>query len=400
LTKSDVTVRTRVYPLVSNIEDGECAQRVSYHGTNYQICSSSWESYYNVHVVSRSALEKELGGQLTEQDLKSAYLADSATSFASYRLPLYFAIEVAFLTAWLTGLVLLLRRIRTPLLVAPFVVLAGAVAWMFVLIYSPAFYDADWFYQRIALEEFIGGRGPLGLSFRAVMAIAVPLTAICLPLYLVTVFVGGVRRVSGLTAARAWMSVAGVLLAALAIQLGVERQRYIALRERAKAAFRESELALSAEALTAVKADPALAQRGAELLRSNVLAPSARDAAEAFLVGAAFVDEAQVFIPLGEGWHAFFLRNAVYRYGDVRQLKSENITQNDYDVIEPLLRTGEPSETPFWRYLGSPYLAGRDFYDADHRMTAIALMSFDNRPRSASEFRAWWQLFGELVFGA
>jgi hypothetical protein len=181
LTESEVTVRTRVYPLVSDVSLGECSRRATYRNTIYQICSSSWEGYHNVHVVSRGALEKELGRRLTEQDLMPDYLADSIASFASNRLPLYFATEVAFLTAWFTGLFSLLRRIRNPLLVPPVVTVAGIGALLFVPYYSPAFIDADWFYQRIALEEVIGGRGPLGLSFLAVMAVAVPLRALCVP---------------------------------------------------------------------------------------------------------------------------------------------------------------------------------------------------------------------------
>jgi hypothetical protein len=400
LTASEVTVRTRVYPLVSDVSLGECSRRATYRNTIYQICSSSWEGYHNVHVVSRGALEKELGRRLTERDLTPDYLGDSIASFASNRLPLYFATEVAFLTAWLTGLISLLRRIRNPLLVPPLVSVAGMGALLFVPYYSPAFIDADWFYQRIALEEVIGGRGPLGLSFLAVMVVAVPLTALCLPLYALTLAVRGLRRVSGLTATRVWMAVTGVLIAALSTELGVEYQRYWAERQRTVEALNRFESALGARALTVLKTDPALTKQGVEFLKSRALAPSAEATTESIVSAAGPAQEGRVFIPLDGGWYAFLWTNAHFKYGDVRQLRGTDGTEvNDYDVVEHLVRTGEPYETSFWQYLGSTYLAGRAFNGTEHRITAVALVGSETEPLDALQFRWWWRLFfGRTMF--
>lgn len=198
LTGSEAIIRTRVYPLISDVSLGECSRRATHRGTTYQVCSTSWEGYHNLHVMSRGALEKELGRRLTEQDLTPDYLSDSIASFASNRIPMYFATEVAFLTALSTGLVSLLRRVRNLLLVPPLITVAGIGASFFVYYYSPAFVDADWFYQRIALEELIGGRGPLGLSFSVVMAVTALLTVLCLPLYALTWSFRGLRLTSGL----------------------------------------------------------------------------------------------------------------------------------------------------------------------------------------------------------
>jgi hypothetical protein len=196
------------------------------------------------------------------------------------------------------------------------------------------------------------------------------------------------------------MIVTGVLLAAFSIQLGVEYQRYSAERQRSVEAFNRLESALAASTLAALKTDPALATPDVEFLKSRVLAPSAEAAAESIVSAAAPAEEGRVFIPLDRGWHAFLWTNAHFKYGDVRQLKGSNGAEViDYDLVEHLLRTGEPYESSFWRYLGSTYLAGRAFNDSNNRITAVALMGSEMEPLDAFKFRWWWRLFlGRTMF--
>ena len=198
LTDKTAEVSTRVYPLVSSVDLGECWAGGRHSGVDYQFCSSSWEDYHNVHRVGRAALERELGRSLSAADVQffvPGYApTGSKPSFASHRLFAYFVSEVVFLTALLSGIALALRRVRSVLLVPPILTAAAVVSALFVLIYSPAFVDADYFYQRIAVEELMGGRGPLGVIFTAVWTIMPPLSLVSLPTYAILRIAHFVRR--------------------------------------------------------------------------------------------------------------------------------------------------------------------------------------------------------------
>ena len=198
LTEKTAVVSTRVYPLVSSVDLAECWPGGRHNGVDYQFCSSSWERYHNVHRVERTELERHLGRSLRVADLQPSVpgysLVGSQPSFASDRLVAYFMSEVMFLTALLTALVLALRRVRSWLLVPAVFTVAAAASAIFVFFYSPAFVDADSFYQRIAIEEVLGGRGPVGVAFGVIWRVMPGLTVVCLPLYAVLRIPQLVRR--------------------------------------------------------------------------------------------------------------------------------------------------------------------------------------------------------------
>ena len=187
LTEKTAVVSTRVYPLVSSVDLDECWPGGRHSGLDYQFCSSSWADYHNVHRVARTELERHLGRSLSAADLQPSVpgysLVGSQPSFASDRLAAYFISEVMFLTALLTGVALALRRVPSALLAPPIFTAAAVTSAIFVFVYSPALFDADDFYQRIAIEEVLGGRGPLGFAFRLIWVLMPALTVVCLPVY-------------------------------------------------------------------------------------------------------------------------------------------------------------------------------------------------------------------------
>ena len=182
LTEKTAVVSTRVYPLVSSVDLDECWPGGRHSGLDYQFCSSSWADYHNVHRVARAELEHHLERSLRAADVQSVP-AHSHPSFVSDRLAAYFISEVMFLTALLACLALALRRVPSALLAPPIFTAAAVTSAIFVFVYSPALFDADDFYQRIAIEEVLGGRGPLGFAFRLIWVLMPALTVVCLPVY-------------------------------------------------------------------------------------------------------------------------------------------------------------------------------------------------------------------------
>jgi hypothetical protein len=386
-----VVVRTAVYLLPSDVPSGECFSKISLQGVIYSVCSSSWEDYFNVHRVDRVSLESALGKTLGTADLNLGFLSESAASFASSRLPAYFATEVLFLTTLFTGMALGLRRLRNPLLIPPLLLSANVATAIFVVWYSPAFVDADWFYQRIALEEVIGGRGPFGLASSFVWVTMVPLTVVCLPFYALTLFVRGIHRLTGWSDRAVGLTTAGVVLSVFSIQFAVEYRRYVDEHQRATQAFEHLEEAITPRNVELIKADPALSTRESEFLASGKLSPAAASAANSMLAATPVSSELRLLIPTTDGWFVYLDANPHFRYGDVRKLKSENGGELiDYDVAESLVRTAEPYEASFWQFLKADYLAGRAFH-SQGGTTVVALAGPGWTRTDAITFRSVWR---------
>lgn len=111
----------------------------------------SWNGYVLEHHVSKTALQAALGRKLRESD----WLVAGAPHRVSYRSDhwmRYVAAEFVLLTALLALGILLVRVIRWPLL--PAALLGYFALWSAVVDrFSPAFYDADFFHQRVVIED-------------------------------------------------------------------------------------------------------------------------------------------------------------------------------------------------------------------------------------------------------
>ena len=180
-------------------------------GRAWQPVSASWEGYSLRYRLDRSPLERELGGRSL-----TAFLDPGARkaklSFRSERLLLYAAFEVALLWVALLLLWLVVRRLRPHPLIAPALLLLAFCFVIVVLWYSPALWDADWFFQRWAVEPIALGllRISVPLSWSAVFS----LVALVLVLLLQLVMRGKARPAQRI--AVSWAPLVLLLLAGLA----------------------------------------------------------------------------------------------------------------------------------------------------------------------------------------
>jgi hypothetical protein len=156
LDEATALVATTVYLVKREVPPSdECRaeNHVTVGDTTYEVCSASWESFSTLHEIDRRGLENELGRSLNDADVDSTFLDKWPSSFSSYLLPLYAIVEILFLTVLLSATLLGLSRLRRRTAVLPFLAVACALPTVFTLVYSPAFLDADWFHQRIAIES-------------------------------------------------------------------------------------------------------------------------------------------------------------------------------------------------------------------------------------------------------
>jgi hypothetical protein len=181
-------------------------------GRTWQPVSASWEGYSLRYRLDRAPLERELGGRPL-----TAFLDPGARkaklSFRSERLLLYAAFEAALLWVALLLLWLIVRRLRPLPLVAPALLLLAFGFVTVVLWYSPALWDADWFFQRWAVEPI--ALGLVGISVPLLWAAAFSLVALLLVLLLQLVMRGKARPAQRI--AVSWAPAVLLLLAGLAV---------------------------------------------------------------------------------------------------------------------------------------------------------------------------------------
>jgi hypothetical protein len=103
--------------------------------------------------VPRRDYEAALGRALEPADFDPGFAVDRAVSFDPTRIPLYAAIESVFLTLWFFVLARLLLWVRRPTAFLPALHPLWMVPFYFCEVYSPAFADADWCFQRVVVEH-------------------------------------------------------------------------------------------------------------------------------------------------------------------------------------------------------------------------------------------------------
>jgi hypothetical protein len=134
---------------------------------------ANWSSYASRYRLQRLELEHALGRRLTPDAAELTMFANSKVSFDSALIPVYIVAEIMFLTVWFAVFGFAVLRLRRLSLALPFTWLWLLAPQTFVFVYSPAFFDADWFFQRVVVERIalfgmVGGMWaalPAGVSF-------------------------------------------------------------------------------------------------------------------------------------------------------------------------------------------------------------------------------------------
>lgn len=345
---------------------------VSVRGTQYAMYSASWEPYYNLHRLPRGSLEQALGRALSDSDVGAGAFAGQRVSFVSHHLYRYVLVEIAALTVLLTGLVLFFQKTRSLLLVLPALTVAAIALFLFLRVYSPAFFDADWFHQRIVVER-------LALAGFALFWLGNPvgISGLCVVLY------GLVRVGRALHARRAvsrrryWSIVGASALSIATVLLVADFMEYRRERDSARRRLDELEVGLGAPTIALVKADPALAA-GAEHQVDFYKRPVLRDEVMAKVDD--ILDRPRlephesvtVFVPL-EGAYLFLWRTAHFRYADVRTI-GRTIGQRE---VEAMLASRRSRGHGFLEHLRWPHREGRVVLDPRGEVLAVALVEQD-----------------------
>lgn len=346
----DLRIGTRLYVLPRDRSDPTHEQWVDENDSSaFRTSSATWESYYSLYRVSRADYEAALGRSLEPADFTSPrFVRESEVSFDPTRIPLYAAIEIAFLSLWLFSALKILLWIRRPTALLPPLFLLLLVPLPFVRIYAPALIDADWFFQRIVVELF-----------------ALYCFGLCALLYIPALASSGLwvlfRGVDRLAARRAastfrYRVVALWAIAALGvIGLTVEYVRY---RREAAACFSDRDFVTTRVAAgewvgALLEASEPL-PRAANLMKDPGVDDPVTRAVHAVLdaTGDRPTQNVVVLTPAtGEAGEHLFLWRRESVYADFRQLESGFANQIDAEAYDEIRRRGTYS-TSLIQWLG------------------------------------------------
>lgn len=170
-----IVLLTRDYPIrvaSPTTDTPENHGLVTLAGRSFRLESNSWENCVSRYRVARAPTEQFVGRAITQppdSELRRSRFNEDRVSFSSDWIWLYFVTEVVLLTLLFTCVVVVLFKMNW-LLWLPCLMTLQVLMMLFVRLYSPAFYDADWFHQRIVVEglalvllSLIGIAGPFGL---------------------------------------------------------------------------------------------------------------------------------------------------------------------------------------------------------------------------------------------
>ncbi|HYD34750.1 MAG TPA: hypothetical protein VD999_01640 [Vitreimonas sp.] len=390
LSSDKVTVGTTVYPLkLTEPPLDSSPSLVKYKGTFYWLGSNSWEKYYAIYTVPKSDLERELDRTVTKEEIDTEYFVNHRVSLVSEHVWFYLIFEsvvIGGILYWYWWLVyrVLKKRISWWLFIPGFT-LSGIFVFITVLIYSPAFFDGDFFYQRIVLEElFI-------LSFFTTPLLFFLSVICCLIWGILYMF----QPTGNLKLAKTHnYKVAGVLLFIICLQLLIDYRSFVSERTYTNQALTAIVNDLDTATLQQIKQHPFLnTAPETENLYYKQLPDELSDIFASLTKSEYAVRGNSVSISIGllgeEKGLFLWNRPDSLSYADVRTpfpdpalapvVKTPNLRKAIYEKTA--------YQTSFIRYLSRPYVASKVISDEDGSVQAIVVSHSEFDSKRFSLFR-------------
>jgi hypothetical protein len=356
---------------------GEWLESVEVDGRRYEIASASWEATCLLYRLDRAGFERELGRPVGEVDLDPGYLREFRVTFRPELVPLYAVIEILALTVWGAGLAFALLRNRRVTLVLPIWCAAWTLLGLFVAVYSPALGDADWFHQRILVEDLL--LSDLGLPSFGLVGDAALVSGF---LYVVLRWAEGIAEMRGRPAAShryaALVLVATLTLAFLAWQLRGFRKESVACDLVLDRALGRAE-ATGFGWLDGVEVSSPSREATGDLLKKGAMPLEGEAAIESLLGGVpdAF-HEIRVLVTterpdlLAQNYLFLWARNGSEPYADFRTLADGGpaYLTDEAEVLE-VLGSARRLRTGFLRYLEGRHLCGERRVDGGRRAAIV-----------------------------
>ncbi|MFA6449993.1 MAG: hypothetical protein WCX65_11010 [bacterium] len=349
LDERTALVATPFYVLSGKGSGRAAVASVVFKGKTYNFMLANWIHRYNMHRIDRAALEKAIGSPLSQKDVDASAYRGKRSVFSSSLLWLYALIEILFFAFSATLLFYFFKTTKSIWLALPEIVLVEFIFIIFTRIYSPAFWDSDLFYERIAAEA-------VALRLFRTLPYLIPPAAASLALYILSAAQNDLKTKYKLSPGVFRTIAACLIIAACAAYIGGRHADYA--REAAFAAGVSAKLngSLNAGNIAALRSDPAFAVGGKAVYSKLSPGGAAKKAVDEILSdeyakGGHALD---VFIPAGRGHFIYLSRIPDSRYVDVRTLEYAL----DRAAVKRLLKSKQGYRTGFYAYLRAPFAAG------------------------------------------
>ncbi len=350
-----IVLLTRDYPIrvpSSTTSTPESHGHVSIAGRSFHLTSNSWENYVSRYRVPRVPTERWMGRSLApapEAELSRSRFNEDRISFSSDRIWIYFLTEVLFLACLIVGVALVLGKLSW-LLWLPCLMAMQVLVLLFVCAYSPAFFDADWFHQRIVIER-------IALADLSLIGLAHPYSLFAATLSLVVYLL---RKLGATLATRNmlptrtyWVLAFGIGAGSVSVLLISQYLAFKSMARRSGALLTKTITVLEETNLDRLIAH-VTPQAGApqeNLLKENRLTADGLETITKILgVRSSSDPDLRILIPV-EGKYLFLWRNNRFAYADIRGLKSSSSSIIDYEFIQRVVHTGRGARTSFPAYL-------------------------------------------------
>lgn len=347
------TVRTTHYVL--NVPASFCAG--SPPGDRcYTDVLASGSGFLCEHRVDAQALREELGAELV---VRPRDTLPGWVTFFSYLLPLYVVAETVLLALVFASLLSRLAA-SSPWLWLPWATVHSALLLVAIPIYSPAFFDYDYFYQRIVVEELWGRLGQL----------MIPLGLLSVPALLIH----GARRspLDHHLPRRLWRLASRLMLGAGTVALVVDAGMLVSefFEERVAADAGLARVVARLDYSTRlILLDAALERPFGEDLLAGPMGPEARaELVEVLAYDTADRRTLMIFLAAGGGRYLFLHNAGTYYYADLRNPSSTW----GFGRASLTLQTGA-SRASFWEFLHSGYTATAPIMEGSERVGAAVV---------------------------
>jgi hypothetical protein len=321
-------------------------------GKSYSLVSNSWENYVCRYEISRTPLEQIIGHQLLptpQTEVSQSRFNKDKISFSSDLIWIYIVFEIFLLSSIFVLVFFLLTRINFLLWLPCFAAINFSLFFI-VSFYSPAFLDADWFHQRIVIEDIV-----LLISYPFMVSGPISTYLIALSLGVFFLYKTGaiLKNRKILTLAQYVFIVSAILVIALTSGIGVLYMQYSKASKDVERIIGNVQKTLSktkTRSLVRYIAEHSTVMHE-NFFKNNNFSEDNMHYITTILAARSQGDpELTVLIPI-KHQYIYLSKNDHFSYGDTRHLRNANASIIDYEYIEPAINSKGQYRTSFLIYV-------------------------------------------------
>ena len=356
ISKNEITIHSKLtIQKITKIKAMQTPHSYQYKGNYYIFGIVAGELYCLEYNLNRTKFENVLGRKLNKKDLDLQLLKSYRVTFSDKNIPFYFLFETFYLIILFSLFYLYFKFIKSKLLFFSFVLLLDLISILIIYIYSPAFFDYDFFHQRIFIENIF-------IICYFIIPVIFPLSIITITIYILKKINEYIKKRNKKGSKIFKISIVIVLVVFLASFLLTELTDYIKIKKDVELIKSEIELKLN-ENIELLKNDDAITKSkktcGNYFNNSKIISSNSLHSIKKIL-GKKNKDYCKrILVPIDLNLtdfdnckYLFLWNNYYFNYADTRRIK--NII--DFKKISRAIKNQKSYKSNYFQYLINPYI--------------------------------------------